>query len=688
MAEYTEIRYATGGRFFEMSGDTYVASDITSATATFESSYQFTSTGTNKDGSFPPITHSYAIFTYPETQYRKKRFLQESGYVYVTACPVTRSGTVPSDTEITGLVENSYYIVMHPEQPAGDHFYDAYFKYTHPPELVRWYHAPGEKYKYFIKSSMGAACAIVGKHLEYKVKYTIKAKLTVQTHLAANKPYIERIYGDVNPIPTNVIPAGGFVDANVTNRFSWQFSYDPEGVIDTLYQSSAVISWRNKGAAGWNTIDIAGDTQYYDIPANTFTANEIEWKLSLRSNDNVPGFSDVFTLTTVDTASTAKPLYPVSLYIDVDTDIQFKWDHIIETGSRQTRADLQYSTDEKTWKALATINGAAQYCTISAGTLPLGAISWRVRTYNSNNLAGDWSDTAHIVIRGAPAAPIIKSVSGGTRPVISWQASDQQAYRITINDYDSGALYGAAKEFKTPFYLPDGIAEISIQVQNQFELWSVRTVYSTQIKNIPGSPVKLMALPGDNAVKLVWTNQSELYYIYRDGMLIGRTTENQFHDYYVNGRHTYSIRGVYTNNGEAYYTLSNTCTGVTTCKTAVIAAYDDPQWLPLIKRRGNIPTHDIRAQAQVAYNFYAGFEKPVADISDFVSRTHDFSFTFKNRSDFNKLSSMFKKVVIYKDPYGDVLIGVLDSMTSSGNWAVDVSFSITECQCGEAVAYD
>lgn len=124
------------------------------------------------------------------------------------------------------------------------------------------------------------------------------------------------------------------------------------------------------------------------------------------------------------------------------------------------------STDGQTWTTLATVTGAARQWTCPAGTLTSSIKYWRVRTYNADGIAGEWSDAAQIVVIAAPTAPSIQIKSTGPRPSISWQTSEQEAYQVELDGVLSGGThYGTEKTWTSPAYLADGSHTVRVRVQ-------------------------------------------------------------------------------------------------------------------------------------------------------------------------------------------------------------------------------
>ncbi len=210
--------------------------------------------------------------------------------------------------------------------------------------------------------------------------YFGKISLTVQGHAGKNPPYVIYNYADVIPFASNMFPSK-FVDKKIDNTFRWNFDYYKYDVTGTIKQASAKLRYRNKSDTNYTEIAIAGETNTYTIPANTFTANEIEWQVIVTSDDGITSETENWTtLTTIDSAPKCEAVFPNGIFIDGTQNNTFMWDHIIDTGSPQSKYELQYSTDGTTWINLSTESTARESYTVPADTLPAGNLKWRVRT--------------------------------------------------------------------------------------------------------------------------------------------------------------------------------------------------------------------------------------------------------------------------------------------------------------------
>lgn len=90
-------------------------------------------------------------------------------------------------------------------------------------------------------------------------------------------------------------------------------------------------------------------------------------------------------------ALTSTATAPKSTTVDGTLSINFAWS--TSGGGTQTKAELQWSTDNAAWTDLATVNSAAQTWTAPALNFPGGTIYWRVRATNSFGTVGNWSSS-------------------------------------------------------------------------------------------------------------------------------------------------------------------------------------------------------------------------------------------------------------------------------------------------------
>lgn len=110
--------------------------------------------------------------------------------------------------------------------------------------------------------------------------------------------------------PTGLAPALGAVDRSVIQRLSWTFS-DPNAGDS---QSKFDLQWRHKGTAdAWNTVTQTTPNNFYDVPANTFPAEDIEWQVRTYDQAGAVGpYSPLAYFTAADPATPPTITAPTS----------------------------------------------------------------------------------------------------------------------------------------------------------------------------------------------------------------------------------------------------------------------------------------------------------------------------------------------------------------------------------------
>lgn len=506
-----------------------------------------------------------------------------------------------------------------------------------------------------------------------------------------NKPYLllsmEEADMSLNQTPTT----GAYLNRHAVAKLIWTLSTNAYGGAAVFTQASATVSWRNGVSGTISTINVSGSEMSCSIPANTVpSTEELQWKVNVSFESGETAESDWATLTTIDSISSCALVSPVSTFIDGSVVNRFTWNHIIATGTAQSKYDLQYSTnDGASWTNIASaVESENQYCDVPADTIPAGTVLWRVRTYNADGAAGTWSDSATIVVQAAPAAPLITSATATPRPEIAWQSSGQQAYQVTAGGYNSGTVFGTAKTHKIPTFLPDGSASIRVRIQNEFGLWSKWATVDVIVANAGSGTVALSAIVDVNTdVRLTWqaTGEGIWHYIYRDGALIGRTVETAFTDHLAIGLCSYTVRAVAGDD----YILSAPVTVDVACDTAVIADIDTFDWSELPHLRDSEPVVKASATRQVTYQHYSGRRFPLAEIAEYEDETYSFEYSFLDRAEAMAVRGLLGKIVAVKTAHDECYVGVLEAMPYSTDWAAtDVAFTVRAVDYKDVIEYE
>lgn len=525
--------------------------------------------------------------------------------------------------------------------------------------------------------------------LKYGIMIATNYYWAFQSTRSSNPPYATFRYTDetVGLAISNTSPSRGSIVAANSNTFSWRESVNGYCYAD-VSRTSAKFRWRKSASDTVKEIDVPGTATSITIPANTFSGDSIQWQISATANSGVTTTSDWMTLSLTDVESTAVAVAPDRAVLDGASDNVFKWEHIISTGTAQTKAELQQSTDSSTWTALATVTGAANTWTAPAGTFTSGTKYWRVRTYNSKGAAGAWSAATQFIVLAAPATPPVSIVSTEPRPEIRWQSDEQQAYQVEIDGvYASGTRFGTGKTWKAPFYLADGNYTVRVRVQNEYGFWSPWGVAALPVTNVPGGTITLTAEGGIDAV-LSWAAGSFDYYlVYRDGMAIAKVTEPIYTDAASIGGVRYQVRGCYDNSDN--YSLSEAVE--VTVSTEKVRLYDMErgEWLNFLYDSSAHRSTGLSLSQDIQYVQLSGHTYPVAERSEFKSRALRITCVCADDAERQALRALLGHLTCCKTPEGNMTIGYPASISeSSDDFFSTYSFTIEQIDRKEEIDLD
>ena len=509
------------------------------------------------------------------------------------------------------------------------------------------------------------------------------------TTLGANRPYL-RIFIDETTTCglaiNEVSPSLGSIVKAEANIFSWDVT--DEGLcLAALEQASAVFRWRSGTSGTIHTINVSGNSQSVTVPANTFAGTtSIQWQVAVTANSGVVTTSDWVTLSTADATPTAAPLSPVDTVIDGSKDVRFQWQHSISTGTAQSKADLQKSADGSTWQTLATVTGAARQWTCPAGTLTSSIKYWRVRTYNADGIAGEWSDAAQIVVIAAPTAPSIQIKSTGPRPSISWQTSEQEAYQVELDGKLSGGThYGTDKTWTSPAYLADGSHTVRVRVQNQYGMWSNWGTAALPVTNTPGASITL-SVQASSVADLSWQTSGsyDFYLVYRNGKPIAKLTQTQYTDELSSGNVTYQVRGCF--DGSNNYGLSLAVTVDIRAEVHQVSDLDTGLTLrlPYSDSQHRQTTRTVSRQVELLQ--LSGAYYPVAVEVDSGTDALSITAALVDDEQVRKLMGLVGKLVCAKTPQGDMVIGYITSLPKQHDGFLNVfNFTIEQIDYDDEV---
>ncbi len=359
---------------------------------------------------------------------------------------------------------------------------------------------------------------------------------------------------------------------------------------------------------------------------------------------------------------------PVSVYADVDSQIEFSWQHVNDSDTSQTKADLEYSYEGGEWTTLATITGDTQTYTAPENTFLPGSIRWRARTYNTDDVAGEWSDPVAFIGVGLPPAPTITGVTNVSRPTVSWQSVGQQGYQLQLlldGDviYDTGETAGAEKQRVLPMYLGNDAYVVRIKIINASLLWSAWTEFSFTISaTAPDTPtISVVAITHGARISVSSIDANATHvYLLRDGIPVTEITGLSTYDDYAGlGSVAYVVRVVDDNENCADSEPANVTVSVV---GAVLAAIDelDAVVSMRLKAAGQPPVTRQKQLIGTAKR-YAGREHPVFVFSEFSDETFSPAYYYTSFADWALLEMLVnrRQTVLYRDMLGNRIYGVV-----------------------------
>lgn len=433
--------------------------------------------------------------------------------------------------------------------------------------------------------------------------------------------------------------------------------------------------YRKAGETVWTEKPVDNTLKGYTLPAGTITEGaQFEYAWVMTDRYGAEWQKSGYQFYTTDAISSCQIVEPVRTIVDADKRAMFRWRHIISTGSAQTKAELQSSRDGNTWADLATVESAETQLEFAGNTFSSGGWYWRVRTYNTDGVAGEWSAPAQFIAIGSPATPTITAEDHSPRPTIRWETNEQTAYEIGL-DGITEKFYGSDKTWTSRAYLADGEHRITIRSQNQYDRWSTPGEIIITVVNNAGPEIKLVAAEGT----LIWETSGEYdwYQIYRDLELIAETTERTYTDPVANGDATYQVRGCYDSSNN--YGLSNAVE--TETRREYHQIYNLETGVTMIIQHCGLRNQTVSHSStrDISMVHVPGLEYPVVERGEYRDLNINGAAVFFRREDAMTLEAMSGFLVCFMTPDGVNYTGVLNSVeiTPMG-LRTDCTFKLTK----------
>lgn len=519
-------------------------------------------------------------------------------------------------------------------------------------------------------------------------------------------PRIEIEWEDVGIVANPNIPIGGLYQ-NPRNAIAFTWSISGISLPGTSVTAPTIAEskfrWRYQGTSSYTEINLTASgtsaTASYTMPANTLQAQKnVEWQVLVKSDENVWSEASAWQVFTTAAGTTfTTPLSPVNAYIDRGSNNTFRWSYEIGSDTPITRSELQYSTDGNNWLPLAMVNGAGLSVVIPADTLPLGSVYWRVRTYNLDGVAGNWSDNAAIIVQGQTPKPVIQSFNAASRLYAIWNAvsaisSQVQIRRGGVVLIDSGEIFTPMYlGWLSPEYLPNGSYTFAVRVKSPTGQWSDWTTRAYTVNMPPLAAPQASYTTGKGFVEVQVANFYDYTWVYllRDGVKIARLTHPNYIDWTAGTVQQYQVQGLLELDGYA-----NSEPQTVPCliqRGCLLSGVANPSALLELYVRRNEPVSFAQGREYTGtLMHFAGREYPVMEFSTFSNETVEISLTARTQEEWKKIQELLarRETILYRDRYGQRLFGVALGITSERDpIARDYSITIQRVDYKEDVPY-
>lgn len=458
---------------------------------------------------------------------------------------------------------------------------------------------------------------------------------------------------------------------------------------------NATVHYKKSTESTYQSVSgtISGTWSDYTISTNLSFEDGYTYdvQISAVSDDLEYATTAVAQFSTTDAAAVATCIAPVGAFLQGEAT--FVWSHTTAYGTPQYAYDLQYSTDNGgTWNILQN-HAVTQANTYTTTLASAGAYKWRVRTYNSNNVPGEWAEASFI--NNMPATPPTNlQVTTKGRPTVSWTSSSQAAYQVQLilSDaivYDSGAVYSPQTNHFVNQYFNDersyvvrvriynALGEVSDWSETGYQQPSVTNVEFTIISSSTNGVI-IDIVPNPIFVK---------YYILRNGKAIGTTTTNSYSDIYAVGLTNYAVVGVTSDDQSDIqttgYNVQYKQASIVTLEGTVIAVN---------KRVDNAYEIQTTNSADINKVEFIGDSVP----SHYVSKMRLKSFTVYCFDEQGICESLLGSVVFYADNFNNGGYCVVTSYdktdnfvkNSNGAYANEVTLILEVTNYDDSIEYE
>jgi len=461
----------------------------------------------------------------------------------------------------------------------------------------------------------------------------------VFNNTASLVPYLEFTVDDIIPLaPTNLLPTAT-QNPKAAITLSWWHTPNPALTTDPQNQSQ-VEYWQ--GAGTHVTQTIAGTTNRYVLPANTFTtytAVTFRARTSTTNNGWGPWTQNSFPLAATPPLASVL-VYPVGASVSGDNGVMLEWRYNSPYDTTPSRFDIRYRVDGGAWVNRQT---AGAVTVMTSPIFTQSTVDWQVMAYGALGDAGPWSSIATFFTIGVPPAPVIVSVTDSNRPTVFFSAASLLSWELLILRDGITEVYSTGNQaFMDEFFhtvntiLPNGNYIARMRITNQYGFSSPWAQLPFTLDTTPPpAPALRLAIKAGNSIRLYIDNKGKQTYIYRaelngnipsNYLRIGVTTAGVYDDHTASPRRIYEY---FARVVDVDYSFadSNLVNGVMDWYYTTIAdTHSMDNQVTLKHMIGAVPQKDRTYVYEKSLSYFIGREKPVLQIGSTSRKSVQLSF--------------------------------------------------------------
>lgn len=421
------------------------------------------------------------------------------------------------------------------------------------------------------------------------------------------------------------------------------------------------------------------------FPNNTLETGNYTFRVRVGYKDRWSEWAKT-TVTLIESFPSIGAFEPDSIMVKKEEDIRIWWT----------------STNQSSWeiKIDSTLTYTGTYETekiLPPNTLTVGnhKLTLIVTYRTALGVEKKVSKTVEFKVQGKPPLPTFTSgnMFMTSLPVISWDTQEQQGYLLEILKDDvivwtTNWQNGLVTRQKVLKILEDGTYKARLKIMNVFTIESDYAIQEFTVSTNEVTEIGLQATQIDKYIQLTWDNINDtfnVFFIIRDGIYIGKTSETTYNDYTACNKHDYVIVGLNFNNVAKYSNLVNIGCSIDGCVMATVDNLTDMINVGHVVNNYNF-SGSINLTGEAIY--CTGREKPVMVWGEHLQATYTLKFI--DDENYFRFLEMCKRrqVFCYRDRNQKLFLSVNAPKYDLDNILAEYNITALEVDYSEVVDID